>query len=168
MTPKEVSSIFSIKIYKNDIQNRINGCCYIWKNDKSYVITDKNIDRTKKIMFEDKNQRNIKEFTGLCASPGKVIGVVKVCKSSTEVGKVQKGDILVAIMTRPDYIIGMKKASAIVTNEGGITCHAAIVSRELGIPCIIGTKIATEILADGDQIEVDANNGVIKILSKKD
>ena len=68
-------------------------------------------------------------------------------------------------MTRPDYIIGIKKAAAIVTNEGGITCHAAIVSRELGIPCIIGTKIATEVFKDGDLVEVNANHGVVKKIS---
>ena len=65
-------------------------------------------------------------------------------------------------MTRPDYIAGMKKAAAIVTNEGGITCHAAIVSRELGIPCIIGTKIATQVFKDGDLVEVNANHGWVR------
>jgi len=60
----------------------------------------------------------------------------------------------------------MKKASAIVTDDGGITCHAAIVSRELGKPCIIGTKIATKVLHDGDLVEVDADNGVVRILEK--
>ena len=69
-------------------------------------------------------------------------------------------------MTRPDYIVAMKKAGAIVTNEGGITCHAAIVSRELGIPCVIGTKHATKILKNGDFIEVDADNGIIRILER--
>lgn len=79
-------------------------------------------------------------------------------------GKVQKGDILVAVMTRPDYIVGIKKAAAIVTDEGGITCHAAIVAREIGIPCVIATKIATKVLKDGDLVEVNANHGVVKII----
>jgi len=70
-------------------------------------------------------------------------------------------------MTRPEHIVAMKKAKAIVTNEGGITCHAAIVSRELGIPCIIGTKIATKVLKDGDLVEVDAGQGIVKILDRK-
>ncbi len=60
----------------------------------------------------------------------------------------------------------IKKAAAIVTNEGGITCHAAIVSRELGIPCIIGTKIATEVLKDGDMVEVNANHGVVTVIKR--
>jgi pyruvate,water dikinase len=69
-------------------------------------------------------------------------------------------------MTRPEFVPLMKKASAIVTAEGGITCHAAIVSRELGIPCVIGTKNATKVLKTGDEIEVDAEKGIVKILSK--
>jgi len=69
-------------------------------------------------------------------------------------------------MTRPDMAPILKKAAAFVTNEGGITCHAAIVSRELNKPCIIGTKIATKVLKDGDTVEVNANNGVVKIIKK--
>ena len=69
-------------------------------------------------------------------------------------------------MTRPEFVPLMKRASAIVTDEGGITCHAAIVSRELNIPCIIGTKIVTKVLKDGDEVEVDADNGVVKIIKK--
>ena len=72
------------------------------------------------------------------------------------------GDVLLAVMTRPVYVPAMRKASAIVTNEGGVTCHAAIVSRELGIPCVIGTKIATKVFKDGDLIEVDADKGLAK------
>ncbi|NCF75260.1 MAG: hypothetical protein GWO87_02115 [Xanthomonadaceae bacterium] len=69
-------------------------------------------------------------------------------------------------MTSPDYIAGIKKASVIITDEGGLTCHAAIVSRELNKTCVIGTKIATKVLKDGDLIEVDANKGVVKILKR--
>ena len=69
-------------------------------------------------------------------------------------------------MTRPEFVPLMKKALAVVTDEGGITCHAAIVSRELRIPCITGTKNATRILKDGDLIEVDADNGVVKIIKR--
>lgn len=115
-------------------------------------------------MLGDKKLSAIRDFRGLSASTGKAIGHVKVVRSSTQIDKVKPGDILVAVMTRPDYIVAMKRAAAIVTNEGGITSHAAIVSRELGIPCIIGTKIATEVLKDGDLVEVDANNGFVKVL----
>ena len=69
-------------------------------------------------------------------------------------------------MIKPDYLSAMKKAVAFVTDEGGITCHAAIVARELNKPCIIGTKIATKVLKDGDEVEVDADKGVVKILKR--
>lgn len=65
-------------------------------------------------------------------------------------------------MTSPDYILAIKKAGAIVTDEGGLTCHVAIVSRELGIPCVIGTKTGTKMLKTGDKIEVDAEKGIVK------
>ena len=78
----------------------------------------------------------------------------------------KKGAVLVTGSTGPEMIIACKKAGAIVTEEGGITSHAAIVSRELGIPCVIGTKIATQVLKDGDLVEVDAYNGMVKKLDK--
>lgn len=76
--------------------------------------------------------------------------------------KMEKGNILLSETTYPVLVPAMKLAGAIVTNVGGLTCHAAIVSRELKIPCVVGTKIATKVLRDGDLVEVDANKGVIK------
>lgn len=166
MIPGEVSRIMKEPITKEEAKERMKSCALLWWKGEYQVITGKDVEKLRYTILGDQKKLDITEFTGLCASVGKVRGKVKICKSSTEVGKVKKGDILVAIMTRPDYVIGMKKAAAIVTNEGGITCHAAIVSRELGIPCIIGTKIATNVLKDGDLIEVDANNGIVKILEK--
>jgi len=81
-------------------------------------------------------------------------------------GHMNKGDILVASMTSPDFIVAIRKASAIVTDEGGMTCHAAIVSRELKIPCIVATRIATKLLKDNDLVEVDADHGRVKILKR--
>jgi pyruvate,water dikinase len=69
-------------------------------------------------------------------------------------------------MTRPEFVPLMKKAAGIVTDEGGITCHAAIISRELGKPCIIGTQTATQIIKDGDLVEVRANHGTVRILNR--
>lgn len=80
--------------------------------------------------------------------------------------KFKPGKILVTTMTRPDFVPIMRQAKAIITDEGGITCHAAIVSRELNIPCIIGTKIATKVLKDGQLVEVDANHGLVKIIKR--
>lgn len=106
------------------------------------------------------------EIKGNSASPGKVTGTVKVCRGESELTKMREGDILVACMTQPEFLPAMKKASAVITDEGGLTCHAAIVARELGIPCIIGTKNATKVLKDGDVVEVDAGLGIIRIVKK--
>ena len=110
---------------------------------------------------------DIKELSGQTAYMGKVRGRVKIINSPADMPKMEKGDILVSITTNPDIVMAMKKAAAIVTEQGGITSHAAIVSRELRIPCVIGTKIATKVLRDGDLVEVDADKGVVKILKTK-
>ena len=107
--------------------------------------------------------KNLTQIKGLVVSRGKTVTArVKILYTSKEADKIKKGEVLVAPMTSPDYIIAIKKAGAIITDEGGITCHAAIVSRELGIPCIVGTKIATQVLKDGDLVEVDANHGWVR------
>lgn len=98
---------------------------------------------------------------GLAASPGVGIGKVKVIMSEAEINKVEEGDILVTTMTTPDMVPAMKRAAAIVTDEGGMTCHAAIVSRELGVPAVVGTKEATKVLKDGMIVTVDGEKGVI-------
>ena len=101
---------------------------------------------------------------GQIAHKGKVKGIVKIVASTEDMAKVGEGDILVSVMTMPKYISAMQRAAAFVTDEGGITCHAAIVAREMGRPCIIGTRIATTVLKDGDMVDVDANNGVVRIV----
>lgn len=98
---------------------------------------------------------------GLSASPGLGSGTVKKIKDVTEIARIEAGDVLVTVMTNPDMVPAMRKASAVVTDEGGRTCHAAIVSRELGIPCIVGAKVATEVLAEGSKVTVDATCGVV-------
>lgn len=98
---------------------------------------------------------------GLSASPGIKKGKVRVVMSMDDLHKVEKGDILVTPMTNPDMVPAMGKASAIVTNDGGTTSHAAIVSREMGVPCVVGTGDITKLVKDGDEITVDATNGII-------
>ena len=98
---------------------------------------------------------------GLGASPGIACGEAKLISDASELGKVKDGDILVAVMTTPDMVPAMKRAAAIVTDEGGMTCHAAIVSRELGCPAVVGTRKATELLSDGMMITVDGEKGLV-------
>lgn len=109
--------------------------------------------------------KNQTELRGVIANHGLAKGRAKIVKTAYEIGKINKGDILFAPTTAPSYIIGMRKAAAFVTDEGGITSHAAIVSREMGKPCIIGTKIGTRIFKDDDMVEVDAHKGIVRKLS---
>ncbi|MBI4043543.1 MAG: hypothetical protein HY393_01900 [Candidatus Diapherotrites archaeon] len=109
----------------------------------------------------------VTELKGQTAFAGKAQGKVHIIKFIEEAQHLIEGEVLVTGMTDPRYVPAMKKASAIITNEGGITCHAAIVSRELGIPCVIGTKIATKVLKDGWIVQVKANHGQVIVLDKK-
>ncbi len=110
----------------------------------------------------------IKSFTGVVANRGAYTGKVKKIMFSAEtdfakeISMMNKGDVLVSGSTGPEMILACKKAGAIITDEGGIISHAAIVSREFGIPCIVATKIATKLLNDGDLVEVDAINGIVR------
>ena len=103
---------------------------------------------------------------GTTCYPGRVVGKVKIVKTLSDCDKVQKGDILVANMTTPNFISAMERASGFVTDQGGITCHAAILSREMRIPCIVGTSIATRVFNDEDEVEVDAYLGIVRLLNK--
>ncbi len=98
---------------------------------------------------------------GQAASTGMAYGPVKIIHSPSEIDKILAGDVLVTEMTTPDYVPAMKRAAAIVTDAGGRTCHAAIVSRELGIPCVVGTEGATTTLKNGQVITVDGKNGFV-------
>jgi pyruvate, water dikinase len=99
---------------------------------------------------------------GLGGAPGSASGTARVLGSIADAAKLQEGDVLVAHMTTPDWLPVMRRAAAIVTDSGGMTCHAAIVSRELGIPCVVGTGEATKVLRDGEAVTVDATRGVVR------
>ena len=100
-------------------------------------------------------------LTGSGASPGVAVGPVRIIPTAKQIDKVKKGDILVTSMTTPDFVPAMKRAAAIVTDKGGRTSHAAIVSRELGIPCAIGTHHATSMLKSGEMVTVDGSSGKV-------
>lgn len=151
---------------KEELQARMNK--YSYANGKLY--TDKGVPEMEEMfniqIITSEAPEDITEFKGQIAQKGFARGKVRVIKKLSEVSMLQEGEILVSPMTMPDYVPAMKISAAIVTDEGGVTCHAAIVSRELKKPCVIGTKIATEVLKDGMEIEVDANNGIVKIINK--
>lgn len=150
---KELSQRRKFSLMYTDRRLKSGYKIYLDKEAKKFLTRQK---------FEKIKTRGIKEIKGSCAEIGKVTGKIKIINAKEDVYKMKRGDILVAANTSPDLLPAMKKASAIITDQGGLTCHAAIVARELKIPCIIGTKIATQVLKDGDLVEVDANNGVVK------
>lgn len=129
---------------------------------KIYILQSRDVTRLEEIKErEGEKITNAPLVKGYGASPGFASGIVRVVKDLSELNKIQKGDVLVTKMTSPDMVPAMEKSTAIVTDEGGATCHAAIVSRELGIPCIVGTTNATNILKDGMKITVDATHGIV-------
>jgi|GEM_PF-1156336 len=154
---------------KEKIENRKKGfCCYDdyeGQQYSGYCDFEKERDRILPL-FRNREVDRQNQVYGEIGSSGKVTGRCKVILKSEDAIGFTVGEILVAGMTRSDYLPLMKRAAAFVTDEGGITCHAAIVARELKKPCIIGTKIATQVLKDGDMVEVDADNGVVTILKK--
>lgn len=164
--------IWSREIESKDIVKKIaerekgfmlyKGKMYVGEN------IDQQIDELGIVLSEgvDKSKQS-KELTGQIAQKGQAKGAVKLVSSLNDLDKVEQGDILVAAMTMPKYLPAMKRAAAFVTDEGGVTCHAAIVSREMKKPCVIGTKIATQVLKTGDLVEVDADKGIVKILNEK-
>ena len=107
--------------------------------------------------------KKIKEIKGIIAQKGKYKGRVYLVKDFNKLKGVKKGAVLVAPQTRPQFNKFIKQAGAIVTDEGGLLCHASMLAREIKIPCIVGTKIATHVLKNGDIVEVNADKGIIKI-----
>ncbi|MCX6736173.1 MAG: PEP-utilizing enzyme [Candidatus Parcubacteria bacterium] len=111
-------------------------------------------------------EAGLNEVSGQIAYKGNVCGIARIVKKQSDMNRIAEGDILVSPMTTPNFLPAMQKAAAFVTDEGGVTCHASIVAREMKKPCIIGTKIATQVLHDGDLVEVDADNGAVRIIEK--
>lgn len=127
-----------------------------------YMLQSRPVTTLGKIAGEEvKDVERVIITKGLGASPGMATGEVKIIKNTDELDKIQKGDILVTVMTTPDMVPAMKRANGIITDEGGVTCHAAIVSRELGIPCVVGTGDATKILKENIVVTLDGNKGTI-------
>ena len=156
------------KEIKNTLEDRKKGFAMIWINgDVKTVFGDESLDLQNeiagiyKISGTQENSVDSNVISGSIANRGKVKGIARVLTTYKDIYKVQKGDIIVATMTTPDYVSAMEKAAGFITDEGGITCHAAILSREFNVPCIVGTVNATKEIKDGEMIELDAYSGKI-------
>lgn len=167
LTFNEISKFLTLgKIDKKLIQQRSKKLILVTSQPGNIkpLVVDKNAGKYLKIIRSLELKEELKTIKGLAAFPGKVVGRVKIIKTAKDLAKFRKGEIFVANTTHPNYLPAMQKALAIVTNEGGIMCHAAITAREMKKPCIVGTKIATKVLHDGDLVEVDADKDIVRVL----
>lgn len=158
--------------YKALLEERLKHCCYSVENGIIAVSQGK-VCELLEAEIKSRNgdtqaaaTEDIREIKGSVAYSGYAKGIVKIVLTVEDIDKVNEGDILVSSATNPDLMLAMRKAAAFVTDTGGIMSHAAIVSREMKKPCVVGTKIATHTLKDGDMVEVDAKAGVVRILKK--
>ncbi len=147
-----------------DLTKRMKGCLFIVikRELPGRVFVDEMFTKMNKYLKSKQKFDEINYFHGQTAATGRAKGIVKIINNTKDLPKMKPGNVLVSQMTNPDLVPAMKKASAIITDLGGITCHAAIVARELKIPCVIGTKVATQALKDGDEVIVDADQGEVR------
>ncbi len=159
----EISSLLRGK-FKNPekIIQRSKFYCEIWIGKKVTRLNEVQTNKYTKRYVIKEVLKNVDEIKGQPAFLGKVTGAAKIIAGPKDIGKIKTGNILIAVYTDPNLLPAMEKAAAFVTDQGGITSHAAIVAREMKKPCIIGTKIATKVFKDGDIMEVDANKGIIR------
>jgi phosphohistidine swiveling domain-containing protein len=169
LNPKEILAF--IKNGKlpslEDLERRKSWCVFWFDPDTKTIVYeyDKSIMQDIPALRDEVADIG-KTISGAVAYPGYINGIVCRIDNAADMKKYKKGQIIVSINTSPDLMPALHTAAGIVSDEGGIMCHAAIVARELKIPCIVGTKIATQVLKDGDSIEVDAEEGIIKIIKK--
>lgn len=163
--PEEMAEV--LKGTELDLKARQENCLIVCKEGEEHgtlFVGDRAKTEEKKYFSASALTSEEEVLKGTVACGGKAIGTVKVLMNPNESYKVNHGDILVTAMTSPDFMQAIRKCVGIVTNDGGITCHAAVIARELNIPCVIGTKVATQVLKDGDQIELDADQGIVSIV----
>ncbi len=165
LTPYELGEIFENKkkFNINEIKKRKKWCAF-WLNKNQKIEFNYDSGILNKFGIKRMRLKNISSFRGNIACKGIARGHVCIVNDIEDAKNFKENDIVVSINTNPSLMPVLIKCSGIVTNEVGIMCHAAIVSRETNKPCIIGTKIATKILKNGDLVEVDANKGIVKIL----
>jgi len=142
---------------------RKNRSCIVATPKKISVITGSQATACSEQLGQT-TEESARRLKGRCASPGSYRGIVRVVLQYNANLRFKKGLVLVTPMTRPQFNDILRNAGAIITDEGGALCHAAILSRENGIPCIVGTKHATTMLKTGDTVLIDAGKGTIQVL----
>ncbi len=166
ITRAELAAYLTVGIVptENELSERRKASLLYFTLDQSHWLGSSVLEQIESAWISMHTKDN--SLQGVVAYKGSASGCCRIINKFTSVNEFNDGDILVTGMTDPGYISLMKKAAAIVTDGGGMLSHAAIVARELKKPCVIGTKIATQVLHDGDEVEVDADNGVVRVLKK--
>ncbi|TKJ17809.1 hypothetical protein CEE44_04760 [Candidatus Woesearchaeota archaeon B3_Woes] len=160
LTPNEVEKALNEnKADKKILDDRYKKSVYFAEGFGVWFLDKKEEKEVRKVL-DKKHDGDL--LDGVCGNPGHVKAKVRVIVENKDFSKFQKGEILVTAYTTPDFVSIMKKASGIVTDRGGVTSHSSIISRELDIPCVVGTNHATKILKDGDLIEINADDGFVK------
>jgi phosphohistidine swiveling domain-containing protein len=168
LLPEEVTTALTIgaDVPPNEaaLNDRFESSCVEYSSGQERLLVGRSAAQTlSRVISEEENAVGDSEvFKGTCAVPGRAVGIVKIVNSPEEGRDMRDGQILVSVATDPSLEAAMLRAAAIVTDMGGITCHAAIVSRELGTPCVVGTRFASKVLNDGEMVEVDATNGLVR------
>ncbi|MBD3310486.1 hypothetical protein GF351_04660 [Candidatus Woesearchaeota archaeon] len=157
----EMKKVIAGEIAVEVLQKRKKGSLWVYGKEGLEVYPEDEVKDSVDDMLGASHD-DVEELKGVAASLGKATGEVKIVVKKADMQKMKQGDVLVSPMTRPEHVPAMKKAAAIVTDEGGVTCHAAVISREMKIPCIVGTRIATKSLKDRDKVEVDADKGIVR------
>jgi len=156
------------KNVKENIEKAPKKRSILWVGDGDFQVLSfevaSEIDKAIRADY-DEYLKTVKEIKGLGVSKGVVQGKVKLVTDLSQLKDCQPDDVLVTTMTRPQYNTFIKKVKAVVTDEGGMLCHASMLAREFGIPCVVGTKNATKLLEDDELVEVNANEGIVKILN---
>ncbi len=163
--PDELEEIIAAKstISKEELEKRMRWCA-ITRDAHAYSVTYVYERESLPELSSSDIQRDVTELRGRTAFAGVVKGRVRIVNTIDDMKAFDSGDVLVSIQSSPALMPAIIKCSAIITDEGGIMCHASVISRELKKPCIIGTKIATKILKDGDMVEVDAEKGTVRLI----
>jgi len=167
MLPAEVQrGLIDCRVNISQINQRLSLCVYHASDGRpAKLLAGRQAQKFCRNIAQPKIDKSLKQLSGSTAFVGKASGRAVIVNTPDDMKKMSKGDVLISFATNPNLMPAILKASAIVTDEGGLTCHAAIVSREFKIPCVVGTKIATKIFKDGDRVEVDANKGVVRKLN---
>ncbi len=148
----------------SELKRRYSFNVILSQNGQSFLLTGSEAKAVeKKIISSFGDSKTIK---GTCAYPGKVTGRVRIVFDPKKIKDFKDGDILVTPMTRPEYLSLVKKSAGFITDAGGMLSHAAITARELKKPCVVGTQVATRLLKNGDEVEVDANKGIVNVIKR--